>query len=563
MAVISGFVAGQTISGYDRLYLSADLDDYAPDWIDNLVYWASIPSPGATTLTTHWPVSAAPDTRTGWIARSYADDFYHRIHIVPRVLDIGNLLSVQTRQATVWNAHFTPQALSAINETGTTGLTESGIAPPTTFGALEERAYSITVDTNGPATIDARYEFAFPTETPVLRVSGRRVVVFGHAPNWAHRVTESYEWLTDVIASRGGIEQRIGLRGVPRRGLAYTLNTMARHESNRLDTLLLGWQARLFAVPVWTDSQRLAAALPAGSTAVACDTAGYEFAAGGLVVLWAAHDRHEALEIASVSGGGLVFASATLADWPAGTRLLPVRLGRLPAAQKLARLTGHHYEGEVSFAFEDHPGWTPADTGDDYLGYKVYLGRPNWREGIDLDHLRVLDELDYSTGARWINDASGLASLIKSWHWQLKGRAEIAAFRAWLAARDGRRVPFWSESQGDDMEITATIGASDSSIQIRNIGYQRLISGRADRRHIAIRTKAGAAYYRQITGATEIDEATEQLAIDTPLGATVQPADVASVRFLHLSRLEADSIEIDWSHLTLAESTAAMRSLPA
>jgi hypothetical protein len=176
--------------------------------------------------------------------------------------------------------------------------------------------------------------------------------------------------------------------------------------------------------------------------------------------------------------------------------------------------------------------------------------------------VRQVDELDYETGHAWVDDLSGLAAILKSWHWLFKTRAEIVAFRGWLAARAGRRVPFWSISQAVDMEVVAAIGASDTAITIRNIGYQRFLDGRADRRHICIRTTSGTLYYRRITTSTEIDANSEQLAIDTALGATLQPADIQSVRFMHLTRLEADAIEIEWHHLGVAESSTLLRSLP-
>lgn len=563
MAVISGFVAELSKHGYDRLYLTGDLDDYAATWINNLAYWEAKPSPGAQPMTANYPVSTTPAAKSGSIATSYFDDFYNHVHVTPRTLDIGNLLSVQTREASVWNAHFTSKALSAITESGTTGLTESGIVAPTTFAPLEERVFFVTVATTGPATIDAKYAFVFPAESPVLGVVGRRVVVFGHAPNWAAPVVEKLAWLTDVMPAQGGIEQRVGLRDAPRRALAYELATLTRHQTNLLETMLLGWQARLWAVPVWTDRQDLAAALAAGSLTVPCTTSGYEFAASGLALLWAAHDRHEAVEVASVGASSLTLKTATVAAWPAGTRLYPVRLGRMPSRQKLLRETAHHITGAVEFAFDDNPALAAVDSGDVYAGYRVYAGRTNWADPTEIDFVRQVDEIDYETGKAWVDDLSGLATLLKSWHWLFKSRAEIVAFRGWLAARAGRRVPFWSISQAVDMEVTAPIGAADTAITIRNIGYQRYLNGRADRRHIAIKTLAGTTYYRQITAATEISAASEQLAIDSALGATLQPADIESARFMHLTRLETDAIEIDWHHLDVAECSTMLRSTPA
>lgn len=562
MAVISGFLPELSIHGYDRLYLTGDLDDYAAGWINDIAYWAALPSPGVEPLVTHWPVSTTPLARSGTIATSYYDDFYNRVHVTPRTLDIGNLLSVQTREVSVWNAWLTDQALSAISESGTDGLTESGIVAPTTFAPLEERAFLITVATTGPATIEAEYTFAFPTESPLLAVTGRRVVVFGHPPNWAAPVTEKLSWLTDVLLSHGGVEQRIGLRDAPRRALAYELATLTRHQTNLLETMLLGWQSRLWAVPVWTERQDLSGVVSAGSFTIPCATSGYEFAANGLALLWAAHDQHEAVEVEAVGANSITLKTATVAAWPAGTRLYPVRLGRMPARQKLVRETGHHLTGAVEFAFDDNVAIAPADTGDIYDGYRVYAGRTNWADPTEVEFVRQLEEIDYETGKAWADDLSGLAAILKSWHWLFKSRSEIVAFRGWLSARAGRRVPFWSISQGVDMEVIAPIGASDTAIHIRNIGYQRYLDGRADRRHIAIRTTGGATYYKRITASAEVDATDEELAIDSALGATLQPGDIQSVRFMHLTRLETDAIEIEWHHLGVAEASTMLRSLP-
>ncbi len=563
MPTISGFIPRQPVSGYNRTYLSVDLDSYGADWLSSLAGWGTPPSPGAGGLVTHWPVSVASRAVSGAVARSYVDDFYHRVHINPVELDIGNLLSVQTRDVSIWNAHFTSKALSSIAESDTAGLEESGVVAPTTFGALEERTLSVTVTTNGPATIDALYTFAFPEESPTLQVTGRRVVVFGHPPDWTKGVVEGYEWATDVIESYGGIEQRIGLRAAPRRKLSYSFTTFSENERASLAAALYGWQARVFAVPVWTDAQTLASGLAAGSTSVACVTDGYEFAATGLAVLWAGYNNHEALEVASVGAGTLTFASPTIKNWPAGTQLLPVRLGRLPERIKSTREMAFYMTQQAAFTFNDHPGWPAVDAGDTYLGYRVHDLNARFVNDITIDYMRSVAMLDYKTAHQWVKDKSGFETEIAKWNWILRNRPEIVSFRSWLAARAGRRVPFWTETQGADMKVVATIGASDSSIQIENIGYQRYINGRADRRHIAIRTTSGAAYYRQITGATEIDSTVEALAIDTALGVTIAPAEIESVRFLRLSRLESDNIEIDWHNLGLAESTAAIRSIPA
>jgi hypothetical protein len=563
VAVIDGFlVASNSIGGFTTPYITSDFGIYSEAWVGTREKWLTPASPGGQTITNNLPVSTAPYVLTGGIAISYFDDYYNRIHIQPPQIDLGNLLSVQTRQATVWNAYMTPHGLGAIQESGTEGITKSGITAPTVFAPLEERTFTLNVDTDGPATIDARYTFFFSSESPVLLVSGRRVVVFGYAPNWSEPVRERLAWLTDVLLAQSGIEQRVGLRGIPRRALSYSLLTQDRLASAKLETILLGWQSRLYALPVWTEMQVLAAPLAAGSSTIPCQTTDYEFAANGLALLWRAHDQHEAVEIASVGASSITIKSPTVSAWPAGMRLYPVRLARLPQRQRLTRETNHHLSGTVEFELADSPAIAAVDTGDTYAGYRVYASSPNWAEPIEVEAMRQLDVLDYETGARLVDDLSGLAALLKSWHWTLGSRAEIVALKKWLAAREGRRVPFWSPTQAEDLKIMAPIGSSAVSITVENIGYARYLAGRADRRHIMIETQAGQRFYRAITASSEIDDDTEQIAIDSALGVALQPADIKSVRFLHLTRLESDEIEIAWHSLAVAECSTMLRSLP-
>lgn len=498
----------------------------------------------------------------GVLAGSWFDDFYFRVHVIPATLDLGNLLSVQTRDVDIWNAHLTQQNLAVIDELSTEGITESGLAAGV-FEPLQLKTLTLTVDTAGPVVIGAQYTFVFPGESPAVLITGKRVVVFAHPPNWVDPVTESHQWLTDIIVAYAGDEQRVGLRGFPRRGLAYTVTTEDQHQSNRLDTQLLGWQQRLFALPVWTEVQELASTLGAGSVVVPCVTTGYEFAVDDLAILWRAHDQHEAVEVSSVGGSSITLKLATVNTWPAGTRLYPVRLAQLPPRQKLTRFTGRINEGRFEFAMEDNRGFPAIDAGATYQGYRVLEITPNWVEDLDQEFVRKLAALDYNTGRAWWGDESGLANNIKAFNWFLDGRAAIVAFRNWLYAREGALVPFWSESQGDDLTVTATIASGATAIVVRNIGYTNLIKSQNHRRDIVIRSTSGAVYYRRILSSTEIDATSESLVIDASLGVTLTVAEVASVRFLHLHRLEADDVEIDWRTPVDAHSSLALRSLPA
>src|SRR5690606_35328247 len=91
------------------------------------------------------------------------------------LIDLGNTMSVQTREVEVWNAWFKPNALTDIGATQAEGMTLAGpVAPPTTFGPLESRLYALSVTPNGPPVVNTAFRFEFDLDAPVLRAIGRR-----------------------------------------------------------------------------------------------------------------------------------------------------------------------------------------------------------------------------------------------------------------------------------------------------------------------------------------------------------------------------------------------------
>ena len=107
-------------------------------------------------VTNNLPIDVEPKAAvSSWRMPTFLDDYYYRIHIRPGVIDLGNLLSSQTRQVEVWNAHFVGKLLSSITDVGLDGIDLAEPAPaPTTFKALESRIYVLSISTNGAPVID-------------------------------------------------------------------------------------------------------------------------------------------------------------------------------------------------------------------------------------------------------------------------------------------------------------------------------------------------------------------------------------------------------------------------
>src|SRR5690606_26733014 len=213
------------------------------------------------------------------------------------------------------------------------------------------------------------------------------------------------------------------------------------------------------------------------------------------------------------------------------------------------------------FRLEDDWPITAATEPETYLGHPVLLTPPNWAEDVEGEFGRKWRELDFLTGRRVIDDLTGVSNLARTHRWLLVGRAAIAAFRSWLAARAGKLKPFWLPSFQSDLKVVAPVGGTDAFLTIENRGYAEGPVAAVGRRDLLITTTSGARFFRRITAASEIDATREMVVIDSALGTTLQPHEFQRISFLRLVRLDTDHVEI--AHVTdeVAEVLLPLRSL--
>lgn len=522
---------------------------------------SAIPAGRCGPLTNNAPVDSSPRALAGMLASSFVEDYYYRVHVRPNRIDLGNTMSVQTREVEVWNAWFEANALADIVATNAEGMTLSGPSvPPTSFGPLESRIYVLSVTPNGPPVVNAAFRFGFALDAPVLRALGRRIVGWVFAPDWSEPVVERLEWMTDVMQSHVGVEQRVRLRAAPRRSFEYRVLLGSDQARVQMENRLISWQSRVYGLPVWTDVSIAASAIPAGATSLDVSTADKYFVVGGIVGLVNGL-RAEFAQITAVTTNSVTLNDPIADDWPAGTKIVPVRSARVQNDLAVAYLTDAIAASRPQFQLEEEWPITPASESPDYLGYPVMLTPPNWTEDLEARFGRKWHDLDYLTGRRVINDLTGVAGVNRTHRWLLVGRAAIAAFRAWLAARAGKLKPFWLPSFQSDLAVVAPVGGTDAFLTVENRGYAEGPVAAVGRRDLLITTVSGARFYRRITAATEIDSAREMVAIDGPLGTTLQPDEFRQISFMRLVRLDTDNVEI--AHVTdeVAEVVLPLRSL--
>lgn len=555
MAVIQSQSVNRVLGGITNPYVSADLDSFSWVPVAGLSIAGISPSGGAP-MVSNWPITASGRTITAQRVSAWVDDWYHRIHISPQRLDLGNVVSAQSSPVSLWNAFLYSRTLNVIE--GLDEGIEIGGQPdtPLLFPPLKELFWEVTVTPDGQPVLDTTLEWQFDGDlTAKLRVTANRIIAWTFVPDWGDGIIERLTAATDILQSESGVSQRRKLRGSPRREFNGPMYAEGR-ERQLLDLALFGWSDRIWSIPIWPDIQLLDAGIAAGVDFIPCSTHWLDFRAGGLAMLRGEDAfTSETVEILEVLPEGLQLKRNTQLAWPAGSRLYPARSAQLLEEPSLSKLTDRLFEAEVRFLVVevcDWPKWLPATL---YKGRPVWDRRPDDSENLTHAAQRLRSTLDSGFAQPLITDTANRGLQVLGQRHLDLGREARALVRSFIYGMDGRQKAVWVPTHMDDMTLLAPATAVATTIDVANIGYTRFSNGKPGRRDIRIERWDGTVMMRRIIGATELDGQTERLALDAALGVDLQPADVARISWMNLMRFESDTQEIE--HMTDSEGVAA------
>lgn len=272
------------------------------------------------------------------------DLIYHdRIHIFPRWRDLGSVVSEQEIDVEVWNAYLQrANILDDITVTGPAGIeVVDDLGLPAHFPATQSHVYVVEVSAEGDPQIDNLITWVFvdidDTGTG-LRVLGFRLIPFPFDPNMSSAISETFGYLTDVIAAGfDGTEQRVQLRAVPVGTITYAVFLSAVRDAQMAAAILFGNQPRAYGVGRWQFQTPVTVAASVDDVDVYCVTTDIPFEVGGLIMLWIDPYRWEVLTIDSVAADHVVVTSPLRFAWPAiETAVLPVVVGRLSTEEVLS-----------------------------------------------------------------------------------------------------------------------------------------------------------------------------------------------------------------------------------
>lgn len=292
--------------------------------------------------------SGVPDVidmaKTGRRYRLWDQVYFGIIHVIPRVKELGGVISQTSFQVEIWNADDVAHVGQSVTITGGPGVTISaGPTLPSTWAPFSSQYVTVLVDGQGAPLVDSLITWLFPGFTGTdTRVLGFRLTIFPLGPEWDEDYQEGFGYRSSVKRARNGNEQRRQLRSRPVRELTYSAFAEDPRVAGETIVKLMKGGQFLFGVPYWPDATPLTALVSPGALSIPVDTTTRIFEAGGLLALWKDARTWETLTIAAggVSSSALAVTSPVVGTWPKdGTYVIPVVPARLVDAAALEHPT--------------------------------------------------------------------------------------------------------------------------------------------------------------------------------------------------------------------------------
>lgn len=385
-------------------------------------------------------------------------------------------------------------------------------------------------------------------------------IIFPFAPNWKYNFLERFRWLTEVFPSYNGEEQRFSLRQRPRIELEFTLTTY-KEESRLLNSILFGWQSKLFTMPFWHDLSLLTSSINIGVSTIPVITYGHNFIAGEPAILWSSYLDCEEVIVDTINENSIVITGTTENSYSSGSLLLPARYGYIQKLLNLNDKTSNLREVKILFKCNPTDYLSINYSWEDFDNHKVFSFLPERTNDLKTSYNRIIDEFDSETGTISVFDRIDESSVIKNYEYKFSTYEEILQYKSFLLDTFGRRIPFWFLEETVDLKVNEDIGSTDTEIKIENISFTTYIDSGDFRNRLYILLKDGTVFYREVENSVIDDEETETITIDTAFGQDIEVNEIEYISYMLLGRLIDDSVEIKYNNINNCNSSFVVKGV--
>ncbi len=486
------------------------------------------------------------DERSATKKDLFADWYLGTTWVSPVPVEFGNITATKTRDVILHNTRRASVQLTAIDVSAIPGLSVISAAPPITIPSHSSITVTLEVTTTGDAVIDDEIVFTVDGGAILVRVTGRRLIIYNTLPQ--KPIRETIAFMTDRMFSLNGVEQVMELRQLPRSTIRlverFTDNV---RRSSQINVINAAGFLRV-GVQLWYEARPITAAAVAIDTVIQVSTLDMEIAVGQeLSFVTPGSVASDAITVASFTPTAVTLESPIGIILPLGTRAMPVKYGFLKPKGTVNTWPINAEDLTLDFTiieFRDIAALNLAffDTHplDPLLSVMI---QPLFFQGATRSGLieQSLDVLDSRTGDIASRRKEALARPGLDVLVHLEDLATQHAWRQWLYYNRGSWRPFYIPSGTDDLPLGVDLSLGGNTLQIVNQGLEEVDTSSAPRRDLKITVVGEGTFIRRITVVADAGP-NETVTLDSviPGAGTIPIADV-KVEWLYQVRLENDT----------------------
>jgi len=211
---------------------------------------------------------------TGFYFPGYNDLIIERIHITPRDIDCGIVLSPTRFEGIIWNNYAATDAvLDEVLQQNAEGITLVEFPNDLVIAAQHDYVYEYEVGTTGPTTIGAAFQFVFDLGELFQYLTGTRGVVLILEPQLIE-YEQGRLWDVNIFRSQNGTERRrpLNVKAWPNRFVRCALKTFDADQLRILEDSFTFAARHNFLFGLWLYESILTEDCDGISAVIHCDT---------------------------------------------------------------------------------------------------------------------------------------------------------------------------------------------------------------------------------------------------------------------------------------------------
>jgi hypothetical protein len=470
--------------------------------------------------------------------------------ITPNPLDFGNIISEKTLNVTILSTFF--DGVHTLNDIDVSalgaGITFS-LPSPQTVDTLETVNLDIVANPVGDASFSDNVIFEFDNLNVPILALGRRIVLIPYIPQTP--VQEQLSWITDIMKSRDGTEQRHSLRLTPRQTIDYSYLQEDGTDASRLRTILLSVKPLILGIPIWWEAQEVTSATSAGSTLINVATSFIDHRVGSTIIVVRPDGVSFDATIDSFTSTTITTTNPHSLAIPADSLVCPVRLGYILGDPRYSDSAGDGLrtafrietidnvdleEGSPTVDFPTHP-----TDGLTILSDPNFMRSRSHRGSVSMEHQRIDNII--GVPAQFLQEDIGDPMLTKGVEIQYS-LEEIRKWRAWLHYIRGSWRTFYMPTFRNDLPLTQTIKLSGTSFIAEDTGAATFVGVQPPHRDVMLELPDGRQFFSRVITIVDNGDGTETFTISPNWGSQSPDSDIAiadaKISWMHLARLEGD-----------------------